>query len=117
MYVACFFCLTLPLRKNLLGSKRKAINIISARDNCRDIVVVLEILLVSARDNGRAVVVVLDILLLLRTFSLPKHNLKTMATMGLKLGTYVLPRPRMCLLVTLTTVDKGSKYGLKSETL
>ena len=27
MYVACFFCLTLPLRKNLLGSKRKAINI------------------------------------------------------------------------------------------
>ena len=27
MYVACFFCLTLPLRKNLLDSKRKAINI------------------------------------------------------------------------------------------
>ena len=27
MSVACFFCLTLPLRKNRLGSKRKAINI------------------------------------------------------------------------------------------
>ena len=27
MFVACFFCLTLPLRKNLLGSKRKDINI------------------------------------------------------------------------------------------
>ena len=26
MYVACFFCLTLPLRKNLLGQKHKAIN-------------------------------------------------------------------------------------------
>ena len=25
-YVPCFFCLTLTLRKNLLGSKRKAIN-------------------------------------------------------------------------------------------
>ena len=27
MYVACFFCLTLPLRKNRLGLKCKAINI------------------------------------------------------------------------------------------
>ena len=27
MYVACFVCLTLPLRKNLLGWKRKANNI------------------------------------------------------------------------------------------
>ena len=27
MYVACFFCLTLPLRKNLLSPKRNAINI------------------------------------------------------------------------------------------
>ena len=27
IYVACFFCLTFLLRKNLLGSKRKAINI------------------------------------------------------------------------------------------
>ena len=27
MYVACFFCLTLPLRKNLQGSIREAINI------------------------------------------------------------------------------------------
>ena len=27
IYAACFFCLILPFRKNLLGSKRKASNI------------------------------------------------------------------------------------------
>ena len=34
MYVACFFCLTFLLRKNLLGSKRKANNIYFVFQTC-----------------------------------------------------------------------------------